>query len=461
MPVETTGPGDWTGKSCATRTRRRSWPVGAGFRWGIWRVRCRPGGGSAGVRRPGQRGGWTRWRAKSVDDVDQGAALSTGRRASWTRWPRGYGLRSRASGRVYRSGGVPWPAMVRSPCLDHVPLRARLRLWRRHNARTAASAALSHIALSSPRSTRALPGSALGRASAHRMRCHRATHSTTVNSSAPSPKAGATRPTRPGGTHCRSTARRPPSTLATWPPNPPPSTSPPRPHATSQFRGQVNEQVPTERAGPALTGKVEKPANRVYRAGPVLELAAHSQSRVSRLRAATLPHLRRLVDFLDETVNLTIRTGDTTRFIASAESGQSLRVDSREGVVFPAHRTIAGLRLLAELHDDELAEVYSASRLPLPPRRSSGPRAAPLRAGPRRTQRLRRQPGAVRARARRRRRTGVRPGRGGGSGPDGLDAQRPLRPARSPAPDCDPFRRGSLAGGRHGRRALTRRGRRG
>ncbi|MFF7359596.1 IclR family transcriptional regulator C-terminal domain-containing protein [Streptomyces sp. NPDC008125] len=102
--------------------------------------------------------------------------------------------------------------------------------------------------------------------------------------------------------------------------------------------------------------------NRVYRAGPVLELAAHSQSQVSRLRAAALPHLHRLVDLLDETVNLTVRTGDTARFIASAESGQALRVGSREGMVFPAHRTTAGLLLLAALDDDELADVYSASR---------------------------------------------------------------------------------------------------
>ncbi|MFD6529785.1 IclR family transcriptional regulator [Streptomyces sp. NPDC060184] len=102
--------------------------------------------------------------------------------------------------------------------------------------------------------------------------------------------------------------------------------------------------------------------NRVYRAGPVLELAAHSQSQVSRLRAAALPHLRRLVDLLDETANLTVRTGDTARFIASVESRQALRVGSREGMVFPAHRTTAGLLLLAGLDDDELAEVYSASR---------------------------------------------------------------------------------------------------
>jgi len=102
--------------------------------------------------------------------------------------------------------------------------------------------------------------------------------------------------------------------------------------------------------------------SRVYRAGPVLELAAHSQSQVSALRAAALPHLRRLTDLLGETANLCIRTGDTARFVASVECHQALRVGSREGMVFPAHRTTAGLLLLAELSDTELDGVYAEER---------------------------------------------------------------------------------------------------
>ncbi|QLJ04428.1 IclR family transcriptional regulator [Streptomyces sp. NEAU-sy36] len=102
--------------------------------------------------------------------------------------------------------------------------------------------------------------------------------------------------------------------------------------------------------------------DRVYHAGPVLELAAHSQSLVSRLRAAALPHLHRVVDLLDETANLIVRTGDTVRFIASVECRQALRVGSREGMVFPAHRTTAGLLLLADLTDEELEEVYAPER---------------------------------------------------------------------------------------------------
>jgi DNA-binding IclR family transcriptional regulator len=102
--------------------------------------------------------------------------------------------------------------------------------------------------------------------------------------------------------------------------------------------------------------------DRVYRAGPVLELAAHSQSLVSRLRVAALPHLHRAVDLFDETTNLIVRTGDTARFIASVESRQALRVGSREGMVFLAHRTTAGLLLLADLTDEELAAVYAPAR---------------------------------------------------------------------------------------------------
>lgn len=102
--------------------------------------------------------------------------------------------------------------------------------------------------------------------------------------------------------------------------------------------------------------------DRTYRAGPVLELAVRSQSRVSALRAAALPHLRRLADLLDETASLTIRTGDTVRFVASVEGTQTLRVTSREGMVFPAHHTTAGLLLLAELDPAELDDIYAENR---------------------------------------------------------------------------------------------------
>lgn len=102
--------------------------------------------------------------------------------------------------------------------------------------------------------------------------------------------------------------------------------------------------------------------SRVYRAGPVLELATHSPSEASRVRTAALPHLHQLVGLLGESANLIVRAGDTARFIASVECDQALRVGNREGMVFPAHRVSAGLVLLAELSDDQLDEVYAPER---------------------------------------------------------------------------------------------------
>lgn len=98
---------------------------------------------------------------------------------------------------------------------------------------------------------------------------------------------------------------------------------------------------------------------RVYHPGPVLELATHSQSAVSRLRGKALPHMQRLVEVVGESANLTIRTGDRARFIASVECHQALRVGSREGMVFPAHRTTGGLVLLAELPPSEVDDLYA------------------------------------------------------------------------------------------------------
>ncbi len=101
-------------------------------------------------------------------------------------------------------------------------------------------------------------------------------------------------------------------------------------------------------------------ADRRYHAGPVLELATHSRSLTARLRAISLPHLEGLVAVLGESANLMIRTGDRVRFIASAESTQALRVEQREGMVFPAHLVTGGLVLLAEAGEAEVDALYAA-----------------------------------------------------------------------------------------------------
>jgi DNA-binding IclR family transcriptional regulator len=69
-----------------------------------------------------------------------------------------------------------------------------------------------------------------------------------------------------------------------------------------------------------------------------------------------------MVDDVDESLNLIIRTGDTARFIASVECTQQLRVGNREGMAFPAHLVTGGLVLLAQLSNDQVESLYSQER---------------------------------------------------------------------------------------------------
>lgn len=102
--------------------------------------------------------------------------------------------------------------------------------------------------------------------------------------------------------------------------------------------------------------------DRTYRAGPVIELANRANSDMAALRAASLGPLRRLVESLDETANLSVRTGTTCRFLLSVEGTQALRVSSREGMVFPAHEVTGGLIALAALSDDQVRTLYAPGR---------------------------------------------------------------------------------------------------
>jgi DNA-binding IclR family transcriptional regulator len=101
--------------------------------------------------------------------------------------------------------------------------------------------------------------------------------------------------------------------------------------------------------------------DRSYGVGPVLEIADRARSNVSAIRAAALGPLRTLVDTLDETANLIIRTGRTVRFVASVECAQALRVGNREGMVFPAHEVTGGLITLAALTEEEFAALYATA----------------------------------------------------------------------------------------------------
>ncbi|MFF8772472.1 IclR family transcriptional regulator [Kitasatospora sp. NPDC015120] len=102
--------------------------------------------------------------------------------------------------------------------------------------------------------------------------------------------------------------------------------------------------------------------DRSYRVGPVLALAERARSDVGALREAALAPMRALVDRIDETANLSVRTGRSVRFIASTECARALRVGSREGMVLPAHRATGGLIELAALPDEEVEALYADGR---------------------------------------------------------------------------------------------------
>ncbi|MCL3994357.1 hypothetical protein [Streptomyces lavenduligriseus] len=71
-----------------------------------------------------------------------------------------------------------------------------------------------------------------------------------------------------------------------------------------------------------------------------------------------------MADLMAETANLIVRAGGTVRCIVGVECRQALRVGSREGSAFPAHRTTAGLPLPAEgrIDDDVEGADRAASR---------------------------------------------------------------------------------------------------
>lgn len=78
----------------------------------------------------------------------------------------------------------------------------------------------------------------------------------------------------------------------------------------------------------------------------------------TRLRSAR-PHLRRLADSLDETVQLMVLQGTSVRFVDGVETQRPLRVAARVGFVLPAHVTSGGKALLAHRTTAQLDALYA------------------------------------------------------------------------------------------------------
>ena len=105
-------------------------------------------------------------------------------------------------------------------------------------------------------------------------------------------------------------------------------------------------------------GFAEQRPDRRYEAGDVLRPSPAVRAPVALLRQAALPHMRKLVERMRESVNLLVLAGTDTRIIATAECTQVLRVGSRDGRILPAHLTSGGVALLAALPADEVTALY-------------------------------------------------------------------------------------------------------
>lgn len=99
--------------------------------------------------------------------------------------------------------------------------------------------------------------------------------------------------------------------------------------------------------------------DRTYRAGPVLAGARTSSRTSARLRSVALPHMTSLMGATHETANLTVLSGPLVRFLACIESRNALRVGTREGMAFPAHKTSTGLAMLAALSTDDVGSWHA------------------------------------------------------------------------------------------------------
>lgn len=103
--------------------------------------------------------------------------------------------------------------------------------------------------------------------------------------------------------------------------------------------------------GPYVTGKT------------VHELALSATSAVT-LRDAAAPVLAELRSALGLTTSLSVLESRSARFVQSLEGGAPHRINSRVGLVRPAHSTSGGKALLAYYSDEDLLRRYPVRALP-------------------------------------------------------------------------------------------------
>jgi DNA-binding IclR family transcriptional regulator len=94
-----------------------------------------------------------------------------------------------------------------------------------------------------------------------------------------------------------------------------------------------------------------------YRPGPAMSAPQLRGRPLQELRRLLYPYMETLSERVAETVNLMVRVGSQTRFLASVESVQLLHVGDRQGTILPAWRSSGGKALLAELSDSQVVEL--------------------------------------------------------------------------------------------------------
>jgi IclR family transcriptional regulator, acetate operon repressor len=108
-------------------------------------------------------------------------------------------------------------------------------------------------------------------------------------------------------------------------------------------------------------GFAEQRSDRRYQAGDVLRPIPPSTAPVTLLRHVALPHLRELMDQVQESVNLIVLAGIEARFVETVECSQILRVGSRAGRTVPAHLSSGGRAILAEMPSEEISARYNGA----------------------------------------------------------------------------------------------------
>lgn len=105
------------------------------------------------------------------------------------------------------------------------------------------------------------------------------------------------------------------------------------------------------------------PDQRSYALGIRALQAGNAYSRTFSLADRALPHMQRIRDELDETVQLAVLDGRFNVYVAKVDGGHALTLDSTVGRRLPAHATGLGKVLLADLPRTEVRRRFAKVRL--------------------------------------------------------------------------------------------------